>query len=192
MIEKRDGSLEEFCPAKIQAAIEKAYRAAGVAAQQDIISSIIKSVERAIAETKTLSVEEIQDMVENGLMPRNPFIAKRYILYREKRTMEREKRTQLKRTMDGIVDVEVNDINHSNANMSSHTPAGQMMTFAAENAKDYATKYLVSPQFARAHTSGDIHIHDLDYYATKTTTCLQYDLKDLSLIHISEPTRRTQ
>ncbi len=179
MIEKRDGSLEEFCPDKIQAAIEKAYRAAGVAAQQDVISSIIKSVERAIAETKTLSVEEIQDMVENGLMPRNPFIAKRYILYREKRTMEREKRTQLKRTMDGIVDVEVNDINHSNANMSSHTPAGQMMTFAAENAKDYATKYLVSPQFARAHTSGDIHIHDLDYYATKTTTCLQYDLKDL-------------
>lgn len=178
-VEKRDGAFEAFDSSKIKAAIDKAYRAAGITAQQEVIQPIINDVERAIAQKRTLSVEEIQDMVENGLMPRNPFIAKQYILYREKRTMEREKRTQLKRIMDSIVGVEVNDINHSNANMSSHTPAGQMMTFAAENAKDYAAKYLVSPRFARAHLNGDIHIHDLDYYATKTTTCLQYDLKDL-------------
>lgn len=178
-VEKRDGAFEEFNSNKIRAAIEKAYKAAGIAAQQEVILPIIDDIERTIAKRRTLSVEEIQDMVETGLMPRNPFIAKQYILYREKRTTEREKRTQLKRTMDGIVGVEANDINHSNANMSSHTPAGQMMTFAAENAKDYAAKYLVSPRFARAHRNGDIHIHDLDYYATKTTTCIQYDLKDL-------------
>lgn len=178
-VEKRDGAFEAFNSSKIRAAIEKAYKAAGIAVQQEVLLPIINDIERAIAEKRTLSVEEIQDMVENGLMPRNPFIAKQYILYREKRTMEREKRTQLKRIMDSIVGVEVNDINHSNANMSSHTPAGQMMTFAAENAKDYAAKYLVSPRFARAHLNGDIHIHDLDYYATKTTTCIQYDLKDL-------------
>lgn len=178
-VEKRDGSFEEYCSKKIQAAIEKAYWASGVKVQQEVISAIILDIDRAITEQRTLSVEEIQDMVENGLMPRNPFIAKQYILYREKRTVEREKRTQLKRIMDGIVGVEVNDINHSNANMSSHTPAGQMMTFAAENAKDYAAKYLVSPRYAKAHLEGDIHIHDLDYYATKTTTCIQYDLKDL-------------
>lgn len=178
-VEKRDGSFEAFYVGKIQSAIEKAYIASGIDTQWDVILSIVKDIERAILEKRTLSVEEIQDMVENGLMPRNPFVAKRYILYREKRTREREKRTQLKRIMDGIVSVEINNVNHSNANMSSHTPAGQMMTFAAESAKDYAAKYLVSPRFAKAHLSGDIHIHDLDYYATKTTTCIQYDIKDL-------------
>jgi ribonucleoside-triphosphate reductase len=63
--------------------------------------------------------------------------------------------------------------------MSSHTPAGQMMTFASEVTKDYTYKYLLPKRFAEAHQMGDIHIHDLDYYPTKTTTCIQYDLDDL-------------
>ncbi len=63
--------------------------------------------------------------------------------------------------------------------MSSHTPAGQMMTFASEITKDYALKYLVGVRHGRAHRDGDIHIHDLDYYPTKTTTCIQYDLGDI-------------
>lgn len=63
--------------------------------------------------------------------------------------------------------------------MSSHTPAGQMMTFASEITKDYTYKYLLPKQYAEAHQLGDIHIHDLDYYPTKTTTCIQYDLDDL-------------
>lgn len=72
-----------------------------------------------------------------------------------------------------------NDVNLSNANMSSHTPAGQMMTFASEVTKDYTYKYLLPKRFAEAHQLGDIHIHDLDYYPTKTTTCIQYDMDDL-------------
>ena len=63
--------------------------------------------------------------------------------------------------------------------MSSHTPAGQMMTFASEVTKDYTYKYLLPKKYAEAHQLGDIHIHDLDYYPTKTTTCIQYDLDDL-------------
>ena len=81
--------------------------------------------------------------------------------------------------MDGIVAIDKNDVNLSNANMSSHTPAGQMMTFASEITKDYTYKYLLPKQYAEAHKLGDIHIHDLDYYPTKTTTCIQYDLDDL-------------
>ena len=179
MVAKRDGSIEEFNPDKIRSGIEKAYRAAKVKFQPDVAASIAREVEREIEEKRILTTEAIQNKVENGLMPRNPFIAKQFELYREKRTVEREKRTPLKQIMDSIVQVEVNDINHSNANMSSHTPAGQMMTFAGEHAKDYAAKYLLSPRYARAHANGDIHIHDLDYYSSKTTTCVQYDLKDL-------------
>ncbi|MEG2151600.1 MAG: anaerobic ribonucleoside-triphosphate reductase, partial [Bacteroidaceae bacterium] len=95
------------------------------------------------------------------------------------RNKEREKKTQMKQTMDGIVAIDKNDVNLSNANMSSHTPAGQMMTFASEITKDYTYKFLLPKKFAEAHQLGDIHIHDLDYYPTKTTTCIQYDLEDL-------------
>lgn len=179
IIVKRDGALEAFNPDKIRQAISKAYRAGGVIPQEAVIEHIIANVTHEIRCRGSLAVEEVQDMVERGLMAFNAFIAKKYIIYREWRTIERDKRTRIKHTMDGIVEVEVNDVNHSNANMSSHTPAGQMMTFASEITKDYAEKYLLNLRYAQAHRNGDIHIHDLDYYPTKTTTCLQYDLADL-------------
>lgn len=78
-----------------------------------------------------------------------------------------------------IINVEKNDIGNENANMSSATPAGQMMKFASEVSKEYALSNLVSEKFAKLHREGYIHIHDLDYYPTKTTTCLQYDLEDM-------------
>ena len=84
----------------------------------------------------------------------------------------------LEKIISGIVDVEKNDINNENANMSSMTPAGQMMRFASEVSKMYTLENLVSPEFKEAHNNGEIHIHDLDYYPSKTTTCLQYDLAD--------------
>ncbi len=63
--------------------------------------------------------------------------------------------------------------------MSSMTPAGQMMRFASEVSKIYALENLVSEKYKAAHNKGEIHIHDLDYYPSKTTTCLQYDLADM-------------
>ena len=108
-----------------------------------------------------------------------PEVAKIYIIYRQWRNTERDRKTQMKHIMDGIVAIDKNDVNLSNANMSSHTPAGQMMTFASEITKDYTYKYLLPKQYAEAHQLGDIHIHDLDYYPTKTTTCIQLDLADL-------------
>ena len=88
-------------------------------------------------------------------------------------------KNNFKEVFDGIINVEKNDTNNENANMASDTPAGQMMKFASETSKDYAIKYLVDTKYADAHKEGYIHIHDLDYYPTKTTTCLQYDLDDL-------------
>ena len=117
--------------------------------------------------SSTISVEEIQDLVENELMKVRPEVAKKYIIYREWRNTERDRKTQMKHIMDGIVAIDKNDVNLSNANMSSHTPAGQMMTFASEVTKDYTYKYLLPKKFAEAHQLGDIHIHDLDYYRPK-------------------------
>ena len=175
---KRDGKQERFSASKITGAIGKAFEATGLDKHDESIEEITR---RVIAHFtgNTVGVEEIQDLVETELMKVQPEVAKKYIIYRQWRNTERERKTHIKQVMDGIVAIDRNDINLSNANMSSHTPAGQMMTFASEITKDYTYKYLLPKPYAEAHQLGDIHIHDLDYYPTKTTTCIQYDLDDL-------------
>lgn len=177
-IVKRDGKQEDFSISKIKNAIAKAFVATNEAADDSVIADLTMRVIDAFTDS-TLSVEHIQDLVEMELMKDHPNVAKKYILYREWRNTERNRKTRMKREMDGIVAIDKNDVNLSNANMSSHTPAGQMMTFASEVTKDYTYRYLLPKRFAEAHQQGDIHIHDLDYYPTKTTTCIQYDLADL-------------
>lgn len=177
---KRDGSQQPYDGEKIRSAVDKAFRAAGLIDEEGYALRIESLIQSELCHRDSqVAVEEIQDRVEAELMNLAPQVAKKYIIYREWRTVQREKRTTLKRTMDGIVSIEKNDINLGNANMSAYTPSGQMMTFASEVTKDYAMKYLLSAPFARAHAAGDIHIHDLDYYPTKTATCVQYDLADL-------------
>ena len=175
---KRDGKREDFSISKIKNAIGKAFHATGINNEEKLIADITMRIISNFT-SSTISVEEIQDLVENELMKVRPEVAKKYIIYREWRNTERDRKTQMKHIMDGIVAIDKNDVNLSNANMSSHTPAGQMMTFASEVTKDYTYKYLLPKKFAEAHQLGDIHIHDLDYYPTKTTTCIQYDLDDL-------------
>jgi ribonucleoside-triphosphate reductase len=177
-IVKRDGKREDFSIGKIKNAIRKAFHATGIMDEESLIADITMRVIDRFT-NPTISVEEIQDLVEKELMAVRPEVAKKYIIYREWRNTERDRKTQMKHIMDGIVAIDKNDVNLSNANMSSHTPAGQMMTFASEVTKDYTYKYLLPKRFAEAHQLGDIHIHDLDYYPTKTTTCIQYDLADL-------------
>ena len=144
---KRDGKRENFSASKISNAIGKAFQATGLENQERLIDEI---TQRVIAhfEHPTLGVEEIQDLVENELMKVQPEVAKKYIIYRQWRNTERERKTQMKHIMDGIVAIDKNDVNLSNANMSSHTPAGQMMTFASEVTKDYTYKYLLPKQYA--------------------------------------------
>lgn len=178
VIIKRDGSKEPFSAKKIESAILKAFIASGYSDDEDLVKKISETVVSNLPD-ETVGVEDIQDVVEKEIMKVRPDVAKKYIIYREWRNTERNKRSELKQIMDGIVSIDKNDVNLSNANMSSHTPAGQMMTFASEVTKDYTYRYLLPKEYAEAHKLGDIHIHDLDYYPTKTTTCIQYDLADL-------------
>ena len=173
---KRDGQKVDFDSNKVVCAINKA----AIASKEDISTKFALEVVNKIVDLdKDLQVEEIQDIVEKELMKIYPDMAKNYILYRDMRNIERHKRTTIKKSFDGIVTVEKNNINNENANMAGNTPAGQMMTFASETTKDYTHKYLLNPKYSSAHLAGDIHIHDLDYYPTKTSTCVQYDLKKL-------------
>lgn len=91
--------------------------------------------------------------------------------------METKKMANLDQ-IKSIISIENSDLKNENANMNGNTPSGQMMKFASITSKDYALEKLVSEHVAKLHNKGLIHIHDLDYYPTKSATCVQYDLEE--------------
>jgi ribonucleoside-triphosphate reductase len=97
-----------------------------------------------------------------------------------------------------IISAKPNDITRENANMNTATPAGMMMKFASESSKPFASEYLLSEEAREAHTKGYIHIHDLDYYPSKSLTCVHYPLDKIlqngfSVGHgVARPARRIE
>ena len=176
---KRDGRHVDFNNQKIVAAILKAMDV--TEAGEDIV--LAAQIAHAIStlEKEEMTVEEIQDVVENQLMnsPRQE-VAKEYIRYRNKRNMARKAKTN--EIFQTIIDAQVNDITRENANMNADTPAGMMMKFASEATKSYVDECLLSDPVREAVAKNYIHIHDKDYYPTKSLTCIQHPL-DLILEH---------
>lgn len=170
---KRDGRVVDFNNQKIVAAILKAMNVTDqgediiLAAQ---IADVISKLEK-----EQMSVEEIQDCVEMELMnsPRKE-VAKRYIAYRNQRSIARNAKSN--EIFQEIIDAQANDITRENANMNADTPAGMMMKFASESTKTYVDNCLLSEDVKEAVQKGYIHIHDKDYYPTKSLTCIQHPL----------------
>ncbi|AXK51307.1 anaerobic ribonucleoside triphosphate reductase [Spiroplasma alleghenense] len=88
-------------------------------------------------------------------------------------------KTKNEKDIKSIIAVKNSDLKNENANMNGDTPSGQMMKFASLTSKDFALNNVVNPKFAKLHQEGLIHIHDLDFYITKSATCVQYDLEEL-------------
>ena len=122
-----------------------------------------------------MTVEEIQDRVELELMksPRKE-VAKRYIAYRDQRSIARRAKTR--DIFLEIIEAKNNDITRENANMNTDSPAGMMMKFASETTKPFVDDYLLSAEAREAVRNGYLHIHDKDYYPTKSLTCVQHPL----------------
>lgn len=173
---KRDGRKEEFDKDKISNAIKKAF----IEVDGDIddkAEAIVDKIANEIASVRKeeMSVEDIQDMVEQKLMcSSRKDVAKCYILYRNERTKLRKSKTYA--VFNSIVNAESNDITKENANMNAETPAGMMMKFASETTKAYVDDCLLSEEAREAVDNNYIHIHDKDYYPTKSCTCLQHPL----------------
>ncbi len=170
---KRDGRLIEFDKSKISDAILKAMN--HTMAGQDIY--LAKEIAQDIADStnETTSVEQIQDLVEKKLMSsKRQDAAKEYIIYRNKRNIARGRR-QYDIYMD-IVNTVPNDITRENANMNADTPAGMMMKFASESSKPFVDDCLLSEKSKYFVDNNYIHVHDKDYYPTKSLTCLQHPL----------------
>ena len=170
---KRDGRVVEFDKRKIIDAVLKAMDV--TEAGEDIVLAAEVAAKISKNGTEQLSVEEIQDLVEIELMqsPRKE-VAKKYIAYRNKRNLARKAKSR--EIFQEIIDAQANDITRENANMNADTPAGMMMKFASESTKSYVDECLLSDDVREAVKNGYIHIHDKDYYPTKSLTCIQHPL----------------
>ena len=184
MIRKRDGRLVEFHTEKIRNAIWRSFLGVGQTGMEDVSDALARKVETMLElEGCEPEVEHVQDLVEQVLMQEGyGRTAKAYILYREERSRARQVNSSLMRKFEEITfkDAADSDIKRENANIDGDTAMGTMLRYGSEAAKQFSESFLMKPEYATAHERGDIHIHDLDFYAL-TTTCCQIDL--LSLFH---------
>ena len=170
---KRDGRIVGFNEQKIMAAIRKAMMQTDKGEDEHLINLITDHVaQRGRAQ---MSVEDIQDAIELELMKSSrKDVAQKYIAYRNQRSIARKAKTR--DIFLDIVNVKSNDITRENANMNADTPAGMMMKFASESTKPFVDDYLLSDEARNAVKDNLLHIHDKDYYPTKSFTCVQHPL----------------
>ena len=170
---KRDGRVVGYNEEKIKAAIRKAMLQTDAGEDEGLIQRIADRIGTRGREQMT--VEEIQDMVEVELMKSaRKEVARCYINYRHKRSVARKAKTR--DIFLEIINAKNNDITRENANMNADTPAGMMMKFASESTKPFVDDYLLSEEAREAVRNNYIHIHDKDYYPTKSLTCVQHPL----------------
>ncbi len=170
---KRDGRVVGYNDEKIKAAIRKAMLQTEMGEDESLIHKITDRI--SMSGNERMTVEEIQDRVEVELMksPRKE-VAKRYIAYRDQRNIARRAKTR--DMFLEIIEAKSNDITRENANMNTDSPAGMMMKFASETTKPFVDDYLLSHEAREAVRNGYLHIHDKDYYPTKSLTCVQHPL----------------
>ena len=170
---KRDGRIVGYNEEKIKAAIRKAMLTTELGEDEPLIQKISDRI--GAHGNERMSVEEIQDMVELELMnSTRKEVAKRYIAYRDQRSIARKAKTR--DMFHEIIEAKNNDITRENANMNTDSPAGMMMKFASETTKPFVDDYLLSQEAREAVRHNYLHIHDKDYYPTKSLTCVQHPL----------------
>lgn len=171
---KRDGRTVDFEKSFITEAIMLAMMDSKTE-DSDLADMIANEIENELVGVNETHVENIQDMVEEKLMNHGASgTAKAYILYRDKRNKARNKRSN--DIISDIVAAKNNEITRENANMNADTPAGMMMKVASERTKEYATDFLLSKEAKKAVKDNILHVHDLDYYASRSLTCLQHPI----------------
>jgi len=173
---KRDGRVVGYNEEKIRAAIRKAMLQTPQGEDESLINKITDRIGAYGKEQMT--VEEIQDRVELELMKSSrKDVAKRYIAYRDQRSIARRAKTR--DIFLEIIEAKNTDITRENANMNTDSPAGMMMKFASETTKPFVDDYLLSQEARQAVKDGYLHIHDKDYYPTKSLTCVQHPLNNI-------------
>jgi ribonucleoside-triphosphate reductase len=173
---KRDGRVVPYDKDRIIAAVYKA------GATLEAAESTAEKVELDIRQGfgNTIPITEIEHLVDVVLCsnPSTEHIARSYSRYRNERTRVRERSSVLSKKIAEVMNFS-SDSTKENANINGESTMGLIYRFASESSKDFSARELAPPQFMDAHSIGLIHIHDFDFYATGSQTCLQIDLKKL-------------
>lgn len=179
-IKKRDGRLVPFDRKKIEVAVLKAFKEVDGEATEyaaEKAANIASHVE-AEAAKRELSVEEIQDIVEHGLMStKRKDVAKAYILYRNERTRARGNTTDevIQEIVSGTSDYWTNENSNKNAMIAST----QRDYMAGSVSEDISRRKLLPDDVVELHDRGVIHFHDVDYFAQHIPNCCLVNLDDM-------------
>ncbi|MBO4457927.1 MAG: anaerobic ribonucleoside-triphosphate reductase [Butyrivibrio sp.] len=179
---KRSGKEVAFDGNKIVAAIEKANNE--VTDEKKLTAGQVSDIERSVENqcaslTRAASVEEIQDMVEDGLMRSGKFeVARKYITYRYKHALVRKSNTTDEQIMS-LIECNNEEVKQENSNKNPTVNSVQRDYMAGEVSKDITRRFLLPEDVVRAHEAGLIHFHDSDYFAQHMHNCCLVNLEDM-------------
>ena len=179
---KRSGKEVGFDGIKIISAISKAN--AEVSEDKRLSQEQIKNIEENVVAkcrnlTRAASVEEIQDMVENGIMDSgHNEVAKKYIIYRYQHALVRQANTTDEQIMS-LIECNNEEVKQENSNKNPTVNSVQRDYMAGEVSKDITRRFLLPPDIVEAHEQGVIHFHDADYFAQHMHNCCLVNLEDM-------------
>ena len=199
---KRNGKKVDFNETKIAIAIKKGFDDVIESSKDDedgvvkytekdmqrVFHDVLARIEKEYQDKDKIKIEEIQDLIETSLKAKKyDDVYESFANYRERRAQSRLAFTEDKRshkflkTLEGLAlkSASEDDTKRENGNIDGNSAMGTMLQFGSNVSKEFSKTYLMKKKFADAHDEGEIHIHDMDFEAMGTTTCLQIDLEKL-------------
>ena len=194
---KRNGKKVDFDGSKIAVAIKKGFDSLIREDEepkynekdiQKVYQHVMKTIDKEYKDAEKIKIEEIQDLIEASLQKlKYDDVYKSFSEYRERRTASRQlfadekKMHKFLKSLEGLglKSASEEDAKRENANIDGNSAMGTMLQYGSTVSKEFAKAYLMKKKFADAHDNGDIHIHDMDFLAMGTTTCMQIDLNKL-------------
>lgn len=179
---KRSGAEVDFDISKIIAAIYKANAVVGEddklkKSQVDRIANTVEN--QCMSMNRAMSVEEIQDMVEDGIMRENAYeVARRYITYRYVQSIKRKNNTTDDKILS-LIECDNEEVKQENSNKNPTVASVQRDYMAGEVSKDLTERILLDSEVVEAHKAGILHFHDADYFAQHMHNCDLVNLEDM-------------
>lgn len=191
VVVKRSGQRVSFNDAKIALAVKKGFDS--VYEEYDeknvykVKEKVLDQIRKEYKDRKTIGVEDVSDIIEEVLKKlKYDEVYESFKNYRERRDASREafvvkQQHKFVKAIEslGLKSATEENSKRENANVDGDGPMGTMLHFGSTVSREFAKAYLMDAKYSRAHDEGAIHIHDLDFWAMGTTTCMQIDLNKL-------------
>lgn len=175
---KRDGRTQEYSWEKVENVVCKAFGSVGQEVPDKFLEQLKQSVESAIKNKDSFTVEEMQDLIQKELIKRNKYdVVESFILYRNKRTEIREQNSDLVKNITKKLNG--TNIENQNANVDEMSFGGRIGEATRVVTKNDALKYRMSKKSRKNHENNEIYIHDLDSYSSGMHNCLSIPFDDL-------------